>query len=261
MKFKNNSFAFKNGIIDFNVADPITKNVEKFYESHPFPNYKIDDNKLTVLEIGNKNSFTKSLKDFMGFNKSFIEYGSGTCQLSNYMAIGTTNQIVAFDSTYESLKIGKDFAKKNNIQNISFIRGDIIDQIFQDETFDIVLCNGVLHHLKNPYAGFSNIINSLKKDGYIIIGLYNAIGRIRTKIRKYIYKIFGKKIITILDPILRKIDKNSQYKIDAWIRDQYLHPIEHIHTFDEILKWFDQNDIEFINSIPQCSFFETLNII
>ena len=59
-----------------------------------------------------------------------------------------------------------------------------------------------------------------------------------------------------LDPILRKIDKNSKDKIEAWIRDQYLHPLETSHTFDEVLNWFKLNNIEFINSIPQCSPFE-----
>ena len=53
----------------------------------------------------------------------------------------------------------------------------------------------------------------------------------------------------LLDPHLRKI-KNEDEKIDAWINDQYEHPVESMHTFDEVLKWFDLNNIEFINSIP-----------
>ena len=31
--------------------------------------------------------------------------------------------------------------------------------------------------------------------------------------------------------------------------------MESTHTFDEILRWFKMNNIEFINSIPECSFF------
>ena len=29
----------------------------------------------------------------------------------------------------------------------------------------------------------------------------------------------------------------------AWIRDQYIHPIESLHTIDEVLKWFNKNNI------------------
>ena len=147
---------------------------------------------------------------------------------------------------------------EDNIENIKFVRGDIFDKIFEYEIFDFVWCSGVLHHTKNPYGAFQSIVPYLKKNGYIIIGLYNKIGRFRTKFRKYIYKIFGKKILIKLDPILRKIPNNSQDKINAWIRDQYTHPVESTHTFDEILKWFKMNNIEFINSIPESSPFNTI---
>ena len=57
---------------------------------------------------------------------------------------------------------------------------------------------------KDPYGAFKISIKYLKKNGYILVGLYNKIGRIRTHIRKYIYRLFGKKIILKIDPILRK---------------------------------------------------------
>ena len=256
MKIKNKNFTLVDEIINFKIQNTITSKVGDFYESDPFPNYEINDNKIKILKIGDGNIFLKSLKNFIGYNKSVIEFGAGTCQLSNYLAIGTNNNICAFDATHESLKIGKNFSKKNSIENISFVRGDIFDEIFYDEVFDFVICNGVLHHTKDPYGGFVNIIKNLKKEGYILIGLYNKIGRVRTKFRKYIYKILGKRVIMVLDPVLRKTDKNSHEKINAWIKDQYLHPVESTHTFDEILNWFKLNNIEFINSIPQCSTLE-----
>ena len=54
----------------------------------------------------------------------------------------------------------------------------------------------------------------------------------------------------MLDPYLRNINKNSRDKIKAWEYDQYRHPIESAHTYSEILKWFELNNIEFINCIP-----------
>ena len=211
-----------------------------------------------ILRAGDNNWLMKELKKFIGFNKLLLEVGSGTCQLSNYLAIGTNNQIYAFDSTLQSLKLGKEFAEKNNIQNMNFVRGDIFDKIFKDEVFDFIWCNGVLHHTKNPYEAFKSIIPYLKKNGYILLGLYNKIGRFRTKFRKYVYKIFGKAMVIKLDPVLRSIPNESQNKINAWIKDQYTHPVESTHTFDEVLKWFKMNNIEFINSIPECSPFNDI---
>tara|TARA_B100000579_G_scaffold16224_1_gene11460 strand:- start:3477 stop:4379 length:903 start_codon:yes stop_codon:yes gene_type:complete len=258
MKFKNNNFNKVDDISDFGITDPVTLKVKEFYEEYPFPNYKIDDNKYTLSQAGDRNTFSKKLKKFIGFNKSILEVGSGTSQLSNYLAIGTNNQVYAFDTSMKSLKIGNDFAKKSNIKNINFIRGDIFDKIFQEEAFDFVLCNGVLHHTKNPYEAFSSIAKCLKREGYILVGLYNKIGRFRTKFRKILYKIFGKRSVMLLDPVLRKIGIKSKDKIEAWVRDQYEHPVESTHTFDEVLKWFKDNNIEFIDSIPKCSVFNIL---
>ena len=50
------------------------------------------------------------IKKFVGFGKTLLEVGSGTCQLSNYLAIGTNNEIYAFDASLRSLKMGKEFA-------------------------------------------------------------------------------------------------------------------------------------------------------
>jgi len=256
--FKNNlDIHFKEGIYELNIKNSITQKVGKFYAENPFPDYKIDDTKHTIQKIGDNNLLMKELKKFVGFNKSLLEVGSGTCQLSNYLAIGTNNKICAFDGSLQSLKLGKEFAKKNNIQNVDFVRGDIFDKIFEDEAFDFIWCNGVLHHTDNPYEAFRCITPNLKKGGYIFVGLYNKFGRFRTKFRKYIYKLFGKKVLIKFDPVLRKIPDNSQDKINAWIKDQYTHPVESTHTFDEILKWFKLNNIEFINSIPESSPFNT----
>jgi 2-polyprenyl-3-methyl-5-hydroxy-6-metoxy-1,4-benzoquinol methylase len=240
------------------VTDIKTLNVTNFYKESPFPNYKLDDNKGTILEKGNKNYLTSKFKNFIGYKKNVLEVGCGTGQLSLYFAIGTNNNVLGLDLTIESLLIAQNFAKKNNIDNIEFINSDIFDDVLNDEVFDFIWCNGVLHHTKNPYLAFEILIKSLKKNGYVLIGLYNKIGRIRTIFRKYLYKIFGEVILNFLDPTLRNLKENSDERI-AWIRDQYMHPIESLHSLDEVLEWFDKNNIQFISSIPSCNLYEDEN--
>ena len=130
---------------------------------------------------------------------------------------------------------------------------NLFNLAFKEEVFDYVISNGVLHHTKDPYSAFKILIRSLKKEGYVLVGLYNRLGRIRTIIRRYIFKIFGRKIIEKIDPTLRNLKFDENEKI-AWIRDQYIHPLESLHTIDEVLKWFKIHDIEFISSIPSSDF-------
>ncbi len=251
--FLKKKFKDENGILTFEIKDEKTKKVTEFYDKKPFPNYKDDDNKHTILNKGDKNFLANQFKRFIGYKKNVLEVGCGTGQLSNYFAIGTNNNIIGLDPTKTSLNLAKEFSDKNKIPNIKFVNADIFDDVLDDEVFHFIWTNGVLHHTKDPYGAFKILIKSLKKDGYILVGLYNRLGRIRTIIRRYIFKIFGRKIIEKIDPTLRNLKFDEDEKI-AWIRDQYIHPLESLHTIDEVLKWFKIHNIEFISSIPSSDY-------
>ena len=253
MKFLKKNLQRSGNIFSKNIEDEITRNITEFYNTKPFPNYDLNDNKATILNKGNKNFLARKFKDFVGFKKKVLEVGCGTGQLSMYFSIGTNNEIVALDPTLESLNLADKFAKENNIKNVKLVNADIFDDVLQKNYFDFIWTNGVLHHTKNPKKAFEITVKSLKNEGYILVGLYNKVGRLRTKIRKYLYKLFGKKLIMIMDPVLRNIKYGSENQIDAWIRDQYDHPLESVHTLDEVLKWFEENNIQYISSIPNCS--------
>ena len=244
-----------NGIFKFEINDSETKKVTNFYKETPFPNYKSNDDKSTILDKGNKNYLTSKFKNFIGYKKDVLEVGCGTGQLAIYFALGTNNRVVGLDPTIESLKLAANFSKKHNIENIDFVNADIFDDVLTDKFFDFIWCNGVLHHTKDPYEAFRILIKSLKNEGYVLIGLYNKMGRIRTVFRRYMFKLFGSKFLDIFDPTLRNLKDNVEER-NAWIRDQYIHPIESLHTIDNVLEWFDKNDIEFINSIPSSNFDE-----
>ena len=255
MNFLKKETNKENNIIRFDINDIETKKVTSFYKESPFPNYKLDDNKSTILEKGNKNYLTSKFKDFIGYKKDVLEVGCGTGQLAIYFALGTNNRVVGLDPTIESLELAADFSKKHNIDNIDFVNADIFDDVLTDRFFDFIWCNGVLHHTKDPYEAFRVLIKSLKNEGYVLIGLYNKIGRIRTIFRRYMFKIFGENFLDFFDPTLRNLKNNKEEK-KAWIRDQYVHPIESLHTIDNVLGWFEKNNIEFINSIPSANFDE-----
>tara|TARA_B100000161_G_scaffold263123_1_gene233990 strand:+ start:368 stop:1267 length:900 start_codon:yes stop_codon:yes gene_type:complete len=243
----------KYGIFSFDINDEKTKKVTEFYDEKPFPNYKDDDNKHTLLEKGDKNFLANQFKKFIGYKKNVLEVGCGTGQLSNYFAIGTNNNIIGLDPTKASLNLAKEFADNNKISNIKFVNADIFDDVLSDNFFHFIWTNGVLHHTKDPYGAFKILIKSLKTEGYVLVGLYNRFGRFRTILRRYIFKIFGRKIIEKIDPTLKNLKFDENEKV-AWIRDQYIHPLESLHTIDEVLKWFKIHNIEFVSSIPSSDF-------
>ena len=250
--FKKKEITIDDNLVKLKINDTVVEKVIDFYNEAPFPNYEDNDDKSSINQKGDNNYLARQFKNFIGFDKDILEVGCGTGQLSLYLSIGNNNRVYALDPTLASIKLGKDFAKKNKIDNVKFVNADIFDDVFNNETFDFIWTNGVLHHTKNPKLAFDITSKYLKKNGYILVGLYNKYGRARTLLRKFLYKFFGKTIVMLLDPTLRKIKKGNNNQIKSWIRDQYEHPVESLHTLDEVLDWFNHNNIEFINSIPQC---------
>ena len=90
----------------------------------------------------------------------------------------------------------------------------------------------------------------------MIVGLYNVYGRIPTHLRRWLYRLVGHRGWR-LDPHLRD-PSLSQVRKRAWFMDQYRHPHESTHTFDEVLDWFRRCGIGFLSSIPKAQAFESL---
>ena len=66
----------------------------------------------------------------------------------------------------KGLKIGRENAKKDNVNNVSFIHGDAHD--LHDSwsgKFDLVFVYDVLHDLPNPQKALEEIYKVLKDDG------------------------------------------------------------------------------------------------
>ena len=252
---KNKNYKIENEIIIFENEDKTSKIISKFYQNNPFPNFNIGDNKFSLLKKGQENIFFNKLKNFIGLNKQILEAGCGTGQLSIFLSIGTNNKVISLDTTKQSLLIAKKFIDKNSIKNIKLINADIHNGQLTENYFDFIICNGVLHHTKNAKDGFDILVKSLKKNGYIIVGLYNKYGRFKNSILKFFYRLLGKKFVQKYDTsyLNLKTDYNTK---EAWIKDQYENPIESKHTIDEVLNWFDKNNIKYINSIPSCIFFD-----
>jgi ubiquinone/menaquinone biosynthesis C-methylase UbiE len=76
--------------------------------------------------------------------------------------------------------------------------------------FDVVICQGVLHHIPNYHKALEILVNFVKPGGTLILGLYHPAGKI-------IKKIF-------------QVD----YGNDVLFQDQELNPFEISLTLDQI---------------------------
>jgi len=230
------------------ASSTVTHDVQNFYEDAPFPNYNSFDSVSGFVRRAREGIFARLLSEQIPPNSRVLEIGCGTGQLSNFLAATTMSRVYATDMTGASLRLGQKFARDNDIGGVEFLQMNLFRPCIRPHSMDLVMANGVLHHTYDTRKAFLSSARLVKAGGFIIIGLYNRIGRLRTDFRRWMLRVFGERAL-ILDPHLRK--DLSPDKRRAWIQDQYRHPCERKHTMSETLEWFDEAGFDFISSIPK----------
>jgi 2-polyprenyl-3-methyl-5-hydroxy-6-metoxy-1,4-benzoquinol methylase len=225
-----------------------SKKVEDFYTDAPFPNYNDFDSMDVFLKRADKGIYANLLRQQIPMNASILEVGCGTGQLSNFLAATTMSRVYATDMTLASLQLGTDFAQRNNVHGLTFLNMNLFAPCIGKASMDIVISNGVLHHTADPKKAFMAIAPLVKPGGFVIVGLYDKIGRLRTDLRRLLVRVLGEWVL-FLDPHLRKT--LSVEKRRAWIQDQYFHPQESKHSMSEVLGWFEEAGFSFVSSIPK----------
>jgi SAM-dependent methyltransferase len=186
-----------------------------------------------------------------------LEVGCGTGQLSNFLGI-SCRRVVGADLCGNSLLLGERFRKQHSIARVRFVQMNLFRPAMRKEAFDVVICNGVLHHTKDPFGGFQGLVPLVKPGGYMVVGLYNRYGRLMTDARRTFFRLTGGRG-RWLDPYLRTSMSGDKHQ--AWFADQYRHPHESKHTVGEVMRWFDETGLDFVRAIPSPAFgHDALNV-
>jgi len=131
--------------------------------------------------------FNKNLKTYSPKNMLDVGCGKGdrTIRIADYFNIHAPN-ISGLDYDDASIVVCE------NLFNVKKIDLETEDIPWEDNTFDLVICNQVLEHLKNYKKVMDDLIRVTQKDRYIIIGIPNLAHLINR-----IYLLFGKQPMCI----------------------------------------------------------------
>ena len=245
---ENFEYKFFKDIPDLFLEDgnSLTKIQSDFYNNVKFPNYDDVEDFGSLLDKSRRSIFVKKLDDEIPMGSNILEAGCGTGQLSIALS-RYARQIYGIDLSKGSLIEAKQFINSNDIKSVHLFRMNIFKLFFKENTFDVIISNGVLHHTYNPKLAFSKLVRVLKPGGIIVIGLYHRYGRIIQKIRQSLIKNFSYSFKFLDKRFREKISNKKKY---AWFLDQYKNPSETTHTYLEVLNWFKVENIEFLSSIP-----------
>jgi 2-polyprenyl-3-methyl-5-hydroxy-6-metoxy-1,4-benzoquinol methylase len=222
----------------------VTERVKSFYEENPFPSYEGLEEFGELVSKGRENPFGVQLLRAIGFNKTVLECGCGTGQLSHYLQLNN-NHVLGCDMSLASLSLAVEHKLRNGLRRCSFAQMNIFDLAVKDDSFDVVIAHGVLHHTFDARRAFAHIARKAKPGGIVMVGLYNRYARLMTWIRSGLVRFVGPKI----DYVVRNRIRDAR-KADIWIKDQYFNPHETWHSIGAVLRWFDENEVEFLNCYP-----------
>src|SRR6478735_1953736 len=199
-------------------SDGVTETVRRFYESAPFPGYPPRESLQSLRARADR-------------------------------------VVVGADLTRASLALGAAAASRFGLEGVQFVETDLRHPGLQRGAFDLVYSSGVVHHTRDPRASFGKLVELVRPGGVIVLGVYNAIARIPTQLRRAVAQVSGYRVVPF-DPILRDRSHDPERR-EAWLRDQYRHPEEHRHTIAEVQRWFAEHGVEYLRTYPSAVFDDT----
>jgi SAM-dependent methyltransferase len=228
-------------------GDDITDKVRRFYDRAPFPGYPPRDSLAALHARAERSAFARLVNQAIPGDARIVEIGCGTGQMSLYLA-RADRIVVGADLTRASLLLGAAAARRFGLDRVHFIETDLLKPGLKAGAFDVVYSSGVLHHTASPRASFARLVQLARPGGTIVVGVYNAFARVPLRLRRIVARLSGYRVIPF-DPILRD-RRNEPERREAWLRDQYQHPEEHVHTLAEVQRWFAENRVEYLRTYP-----------
>jgi len=243
------------------ITDDISKKVKNQYEENPYPRWRfctsiknanfssVLNNDIRPNKFNEKNNF---------HNPKILIAGCGTGAQLHSISCRENANILAFDLSLSSLAYAKRKLDETGFKQIEFLHGDILNLHKLNKKFDIIECMGVLHHMKDPREGLRILLNLLKTDGVIKLGLYSEIARghivkAREFIRKNKFSSNIHDIRTCRELIKNHEDTFSKQLVNRYdfystsnTRDLIFHIQEHRFTIPQISKLLKDFNLEFL---------------
>lgn len=157
--------------------------IKDFYSKLKFPGeYTIENISEYAGEIFNP--YLKIIDRHLQDTTTVMDMGCGSGYIANLFAFKYDIKLVAVDFS-DAINYAIKFSSENKIKNVVYHKQDIFD-IDQNTTYDVIICQGVLHHVPNLQEVVA-IIKKISKQK-IILSVYHPTGKLLKKYMKLDYK-------------------------------------------------------------------------
>lgn len=103
--------------------------------------------------------------------ESVLDLGSGS-GMDTFVAslhVGATGTVVGIDMTDAQLRKAERLRREGGFDNISYVAGNLKDLPFEDNSFDVVISNGVINLCEDKARAFNEAKRVLKPGGRLVL--------------------------------------------------------------------------------------------
>ncbi len=223
--------------------------VERFYTKSPFPGYAPADDAGTLMDRSRRAPFIAALDASLSADASVLDVGCGTAQLAAFLALSAPRRrVFAIDGCRASLACAAAFRARVDLANLQLVRADLFDLPVPPQSFETVICRGVVHHTNDPQEAIRRVARCVAPGGLLVLGFYETWARLFHRVRRGFARLVGRPVAA-LDPLLRKGLLDPE-KRRIWIEDQYHHPLEHILPLPGVVRVLEEQGFGWVRSVP-----------
>ena len=171
----------------------------------------------TGLPISEKRMFRESSWPRRMQGEVILEVASGSGRFTEVLA-KTRAMVVSFDA---SAAVEANYSAHNALDNVLIVQADLYHMPFQKESFDRVICIGVLQHTPDPRESLFALSAMLRPGGYLATDIYLR--------HRWYRQIFNTRFW--VRPITKRLSPKLLYKVCEryinliWPLAQYVHKL------------------------------------
>ncbi|MBF0272537.1 MAG: class I SAM-dependent methyltransferase [Magnetococcales bacterium] len=138
-----------------------------------------------------------------------------------------------------------------------FVERSLFDYDPGEERFDIVACEGVLHHTGAKEAGFERLAACLKPGGFLILAICTRAGMFQRDLQRLVIRSLAREeaeIPALAERLFREnIDRAERFgrrSRAAIIQDTYVNPKIDCPCTGEVMAWFARSGLRVYSAWP-----------
>ena len=252
------------------INDDVSQKVKYQYEENPYPRWRYGSHqtnqKISIIQAINTEINPNYIRQSIDNNQlKVLIAGCGTGNQILQTQRYKNAQITAIDLSLSSLSYSQRKINELKIDNVELIEMDILEVSLLEEQFDIIECGGVLHHMDDPSKGLKALLDILKNDGFLKLGLYSELARKDiVKAREYIntknlqpndqdIKDFREDVFSGKIEQISNLRNWRNFYTMSECRDLCFHAQEHRFSIKQLQETLKSNKLKFLGFLLQQS--------